>query len=44
MLGIEELVGLDVGQSGVGQSVHGGYVGNDSLSTVMGTYVCTGKQ
>ena len=43
MLGIEELVGLDIGQSDVGQYVHGGYVGRDALSTVMGTYVCTGK-
>ena len=46
MLGIEELVGRrDVVGLGVGKYAHGEYVGNDdSLSTVMGTYVCTGKQ
>ena len=48
LVGIGELVGLDVvAGSGVGESksVDGEYVGNDdSLSTAMGTYVCTGKR
>ena len=40
VLGIEELVGLDVVGICVGENVHGGYVG----IKFMGTYVCIGKR